>query len=202
MDEKQYTQTSLQMRETFNRLAAGWDAHSNKSPEKLQAIVTLAGLQSGAKVADIACGTGIMLPALLACEPAEVLGIDLSEQMIAIARNKCSDSRVRFMVADLFDLTEQGFDAAYIYNAYPHFPDKAKLVRHINGMLKPGGRLVIAHGSGKERVNGVHNGKTVSPISWTLRSASEEAAGLRDYFMVDILVDTAQMYILSGVKIG
>lgn len=201
MDNNQYNRISSQVKDFFNECAADWDTRGKACPEKQQAIVTLAGLQPGAKVADIACGTGVMLPALLACNPSDILGIDLSEQMIAAARQKFNGTCAHFVVADLFDVTEQEFDLALIYNAYPHFPDKARLVRHVYGMLKPGGRLMIAHGASREQVNGVHGGKTVSTISWPLLAAEEEAKELRDYFTVDIIADTSQIYIISGIKL-
>ncbi len=200
MDELQYRQISVQMKDYFNASAPTWDTRCAPSAEKLSAITTLAGIQPGAKIADIACGTGVMLPALLKCRPSDILCVDLSEQMIAQAHGKFTDPSLRFIAADLFDVDEKGFDVAIIYNAYPHFPDKPRLISHLNGMLKQGGRVVVAHGAGKDIVNQVHAGKAVSSLSWPLKSAAEEALSFKDYFHMDVLVDTPQLYVLSGIK--
>ncbi len=201
MDELQYRQISVQMKDYFDAGAPTWDARCLPPAEKLGAITALADIQPGAKIADIACGTGVMLSALLKCRPSGILCIDLSEQMIAQAREKFTDPSLRFIAADLFDVDEKGFDVAVIYNAYPHFPDKPRLISHIYGMLRQGGRVVVAHGAGKDIINQAHAGKAVmSNLSWPLKSATDEALAFKDYFQIDILVDTPQFYVLSGIK--
>jgi hypothetical protein len=40
----------------------------------------------------------------------------------------------------------------------------------------------------------------VSQISWPLRSAKEEAAEFSDFFNIDMIVDTSEIYFFSGTK--
>ncbi len=189
-----------EIKQFFNERAEKWDNICAYSQEKIAAIVTLAGITSGSHVADIACGTGVMIPEMLSRNPARILGIDLSEKMIAKAHSKFADSRLQLLAADLFDVQETGFDTVMIFSAYPHFPDKAKFARQISGMLKVGGRVMVAHCEGRNSINHCHSGSTVSQISWPLRSAQEEAAEFSGLFNMDMLADTPDIYFFSGVK--
>lgn len=196
----EYIDTRNEIKQFFNGCAENWDNNCKFSKEKIAAIVTLAGIKSESQVVDIACGTGVMFPELLSHNPASVLGIDLSDEMIAKAQSKFTDSRLRLVASDLFDVMETGFDTAMIFSAYPHFPDKPKLAEHLSKMLKVDGRFIIAHCEGRNSINHCHSGKTVSQISWPLRPAKEEAAEFSHYFNIDILVDTSEIYLVSGTK--
>lgn len=189
-----------EMKQFFNNCADTWDEHSVCDPNKIAAIVTLAGIGQGAVVADIACGTGVLFPELLSRDPASILGIDLSDGMIAKARGKFNDPRLRLLACDVFDVRETGFDAVVIFSAYPHFKDKRALAKQAYGMLKDGGRLMVAHCEGREAINGCHRGQAVSRISWPLRPVEEEAAEFAGYFTMDILADAPEIYLFSGVK--
>ena len=52
---------------------------------------------------------------------------------------------------DLFQMQGQTFDRIMIYNAYPHFMEKEKLVKKVEELLNPGGRFVVAHGACREK---------------------------------------------------
>lgn len=185
----------------FDGLAEDWDKTCVHDQSKLSAIVTISGIKPGDKVLDIACGTGIMFDELLKREPSEILGIDISEKMIEKAALKCNDSRITLICSDFFELPCEDieYDVALIYSAYPHFEDKERFARHIFNMLKDGGRFVIAHSQGKDEINGCHASSAFG-VSTILKPASEEARDLSRYFDIDTIVDTPDLYIISGTK--
>ncbi len=189
-----------EIRTFFDRCADMWDGRCRHDPEKIAAIVTLAGVRPGGRVADIACGTGVLFPEILSRDPELLLGVDLSGKMIEKARSKFTDPRLRLAAADFFDVDEGGFDAVLLYSAYPHFPDKARLAAHMASMLKPGGRFLVAHGESREAINGCHSGGQVSPLSWKLHGAREEAENFSALFTIDMLADTKDIYFFSGIK--
>ena len=191
---------SDEIRAFFNRCAETWDSCCRRDPEKIAAIITLAGVKPGCRVADIACGTGVLFPEILSRRPELLLGVDLSEKMIEKARSKFSDPCLRLAAADFFDVNEGGFDVILLYSAYPHFPDKARLAVHTASMLKTGGRLMVAHGEGREAINICHSGAQVNPLSWELHGAREEAEKFTNLFAIDILADTKDIYFFSGTK--
>lgn len=184
----------------FDGCAENWDNNCTFNQKKIATIVTLAGIQPGSRVVDIACGTGVMFSEILSCNPTMILGVDLSDKMISKARGKFTDPRLRLLSANLFDVHETDFDTAMIFSAYPHFSEKAKLSEHVSKMLKVGGRVMIAHCEGRDSINQCHNGKMVSQISWPLRPVKEEAAEFSKYFNIDILADTPEIYLFSGTK--
>lgn len=143
-----------------------------------------------------------MEPELLPLGVAEIVGIDLAENMIACAREKFADeARVRFVAGDLLEFEDAPFHAALMYNAYPHFPDKAVVLAKVASLLLPGGRFTVAHGMGRGTINAHHN-DTASKVSVGLGPAVEEAAAWEPWFRVDTLVDRPDIYVISGVLKG
>lgn len=192
-------QTIEETRAYFDERAEIWDSICRHDPEKIAAIVTLGGLLPGARVLDIACGTGVLFGELLQREPKEILGVDLSGRMLQMAAKKYDDPRLRLRAGDVLTLQESGFDCAFLYSAYPHFPDKRALTGHVAGLLKTGGRLIIAHSESRQTINARHAG-SAQAVSECLGPASIEAQALFDFFAVDILIDTPQMYVIAGEK--
>lgn len=188
------------IKQFFDHMADTWDEENCIDANKIGAIVTLAGIREGSRVVDIACGTGVLFPELLSRNPSQLLGVDLSDKMIERAREKYTDPCLRLLAANLFAVKETGFDAAMIFNAYPHFGDKKGLAEQTAKLLVPGGRLTVAHGAGRKIINGCHTGEAVSRISWPLRSASEEAAEFSEFFEIDMTVDSPDIYLFSGIK--
>lgn len=188
-----------EIRSFFDRLAGTWDECCRHDPRRIAAIVTLAGVAEGSRVADVACGTGVLFPEILSRNPALLFGVDLSGEMIKKARAKISDPRLRLAAADVFDVRETGFDTVLLYCAYPHFPDRARLAEKLAGMLKPGGRVMVAHGEGREEVNRCHAG--AGRVSRRLGPVREEAAAFEGVFRIDMTADTEEIYFFSGVKL-
>ena len=122
--------TSKEIQKFFDCCADSWDC-SARDRDKISVFVSLAGVRPGFRVADIACGTGILFPEILSKEPAFLLGVDISGRMIEKARSKFSDPRIHLIHADFFDVRETGFDVLFLYCAYPHFPDKMRLSGHM-----------------------------------------------------------------------
>lgn len=183
----------------FDERAEHWDETCTHDPQKLDAIVALSDVR-GKRVADIACGTGVLFPALFSHGAREVLGIDLSDRMIERAGQKYSGPSLHLFAGDLFSVEERGFEVATLYCAYPHFPDKEALFGKVYEMLVPGGRLMIAHSESKETINARHSGGKVEELSERLLPAKEEAGKLAPYFTVDILADTGEFYLISGLR--
>lgn len=187
----------------FNERAERWDEGSEPFGEKHVAIAAIAGVSEGARVLDVGCGTGIMVRAYLACGAREVVGVDCSSEMIACAARKFAGvERVHFVCADVAELRlegEEAFDVAVIYNAYPHLRDKAAAAKAVAGILRPGGRFLVAHGAGRDVIN-AHHGRGGVPreVADGLRSAEEEAQAWRGLFDIDAMMDASHCYFFGG----
>lgn len=189
------------VKEYFNARADQWDQMCHHDPGKLSALVALAGVHPGQQILDIACGTGALFDTLLSKQPQRLVGVDVSDRMIAIARKKYPLPYVELFAMDIFDFPETGFDTAFIYSAYPHFADKAALARAVWKALRPGGRFMVAHSESRATIDQRHHSPQVQRVSTHLQPALQEAEAWRDLFQVDILADTPDLYIISGVKI-
>lgn len=188
------------IREFFDSLAPEWDNICTHDNYKLSKISDACSINPNDRVLDIACGTGIMFKYILEKKPSELVGIDISPNMIKIAQKKHKDNRIRLICDDLFNVNLEGFDRAIIYSAYPHFSDKAGLAAYLSKALKAGGRFIIAHSQSKEEINALHKG-VAKEVSVLLKSAKEEQCHFVNNFNIDILKDTKNLYIISGTKL-
>lgn len=98
---------------------------------------------------DLACGTGDFTVELLKRFPRiKVTGIDLTPEMIDIAKTKTSgiDASVRFAVGDAQNLdfiADETFDLIVCAFGFRNFPVKAKALAECRRILKPSGELVV-----------------------------------------------------------
>ncbi|MHB1559636.1 MAG: methyltransferase domain-containing protein [Isosphaeraceae bacterium] len=105
-------------------------------------------LRPGVRVLDVGSGIGGAGFHLARAYGAKVTGIDLAQEMDAVARDRVkqlglSDS-VSFILGDVLktDFPEK-FDVIWSRDAFMHIPDKAKLFARLFSLMAPGGRLVI-----------------------------------------------------------
>ena len=110
------------------------------------------------RILDVATGTGDF--ALLSCrqlQPDELTGIDISEGMMAIARQKAASAgladQIRFQREDCTSLSfaDATFDAVTVAFGIRNFEQLDKALAEMCRVLKPGGHLVILELSVPER---------------------------------------------------
>ncbi len=130
--------------------AEGWSARAGSYDRLMgrvtdrvaEALLDAAGVRRGDRVLDVATGTGAVAAAAVA-RGALVTGVDISEEMLAVARERVPEAR--FLAGDAEALAVgEGFDvlvAAFLINHLPH-PERA--VESWTGALTPGGRLVLS----------------------------------------------------------
>lgn len=104
----------------------------------------VAGWKPAYHVLDVACGTGDLTLDLLRCGH-HVTGVDLSEQMLAIAKNKTAGWQPAYQVADAEALpfADASFDAVTCAFGIRNFVHLEKGLGEMLRVLKFGGRLVI-----------------------------------------------------------
>lgn len=181
----------------FDRCAPWWDDDMIRNDDILSTIVTLGGIREGIDVLDVACGTGVLFPDYLNRMVASVTGIDISPEMAKIAASKFPEVNVICGDVETTDFGKQ-FDAVMVYNAFPHFPDPAKLIEILAGVTKPGGRLTVAHGMSRAALTDHH--KRASAVSIDLLHEQELAKLFSRWFDVDVVISTDRMYQVSGVR--
>jgi ubiquinone/menaquinone biosynthesis C-methylase UbiE len=111
-------------------------------------LADLAEIDTAARVLDLACGAGATALACLERMPArsELVGVDGSEEMVAVARDRVRDPRARFRVAAasaLERVTAGPFDRAVCNAAFWQFPDPGSVLAALARILAPGGCFVF-----------------------------------------------------------
>jgi SAM-dependent methyltransferase len=98
------------------------------------------------KVVDLGCGFGWFCRWAHEQGAAEVLGIDVSEKMLARARAAGTDPVISYLQADLeaVELREGWFDLAYSSLALHYVEDLAGLLTKVHRALVPGGHFVFS----------------------------------------------------------
>ena len=186
-------------REFFNSLAFKWDQISKHDHKKIQKIIELSEIKKNAKILDVGTGTGILISFLLEKMPSKVTAIDISENMIEEAKKKYSDPRIEFVAKDVMEYDKTGYDYIFIYSAYPHFKDKAGLLKHLCTLLNNGGKIIIAHSQSRDEINHVHaNCDAVK--NDVLPPACETINLMKGLFTVDKSIDNEEMYYISAHK--
>lgn len=136
--------------EYFSRVADDWDKlralhYSEADIEK--AVLTAAGAGPFDLVIDFGTGTGRMLT-LFAAKARRVEGIDLSHQMLTVARSKLQDAgagnaSVRHGDATATPYPDNCASLVIIHQVLHFLDDPARALNEAARVLKPGGKLVV-----------------------------------------------------------
>lgn len=106
----------------------------------------------GARVLDVGCGTGVLLPALaeLVGSGGKVVGLDYSPELLVKARERVREAGceavVELVEGNAVDLPFEGgaFDAAHVERVLIHVPDADAAIREMRRVVRPGGWVVAA----------------------------------------------------------
>ncbi len=186
--------------EFFDMHAPTWDDELIRSDEKINIILENAGVRAGAKVLDVACGTGVLIPDYLKKGVGSVTGIDISPKMIEIAQSKFRGDNVRFVCGDVESAdVGRDYDCVVVYNAFPHFPEPERLIGRLSSLLSEGGILTVAHGMSREAIDKHHDGHA-SLVSMGLMEAEALKAIFEKYLTVTAVISDDRMYQVAGRK--
>jgi ubiquinone/menaquinone biosynthesis C-methylase UbiE len=132
----------------WDRISGRYDDSVNESELANSNVIMTTRKYLGAndRVLDFACGTGnFSIP--IAKDVGEILAIDISAKMLAIAEDKIvarGIQNVRFARASLSDATLQpaSFDSILAFNILHLLDDPQAAVKRIGEILKPGGIFI------------------------------------------------------------
>jgi SAM-dependent methyltransferase len=110
-----------------------------------RALLDRVGVSAGARCLDVGCGGGdVSLE--LAARGGRVVGVDVDEEKLAIAREEAAAAgrEVDYRRADITaEDVGSGFDLCYARFLLTHLTDPAGACRRLHGALRPGGAVVV-----------------------------------------------------------
>ena len=146
---------------------------------------------SGLRVLDLGCGYGWFCRWAREAGAAEVLGIDVSEKMLARARADTDDAVIIYLRADMegLALPLQGFDLVYSSLAFHYIADLDRLMAQIHGTLVPGGRLVfsVEHPIYTAPTEGRWSVDAAGNKSWPIERYLDEGPRSRDWLTKGVI---------------
>ena len=104
------------------------------------------GIAPGERVLDVACGTGAAtLEAARRTAPGgRVTGVDLTPEMLEVARRRLPDVELVEAGAESLPLPDSSFDVVLCQFGLMFFEDRARALREMLRVLRPGGRIGVS----------------------------------------------------------
>jgi demethylmenaquinone methyltransferase / 2-methoxy-6-polyprenyl-1,4-benzoquinol methylase len=141
-----------QVQAMFDRIAGVYDTFNSVMTAGLHhrwraRAVELAGVGPGARVLDVATGTGdLALELVRRVSPGgAVVGVDFSAGMLALAQDKDPSGTVEWLEGNALELefADNAFDAATVGFGARNFSDLDRGLAEMARVVKPGGRVVV-----------------------------------------------------------
>lgn len=122
--------------------SAGGLARTPEWPDLRDLLPSLKGV----RFLDVGCGYGRVCRYAAGEGAAEVVGVDLSEKMLAKARAENADGGVRYVRSAIEDLSfpDAAFDVVFSALAFHYVADIAPVFARLHRLLAPGGTLVFS----------------------------------------------------------
>jgi len=149
VSERAASSRKTHARELFAGLPAAYDRAGaalsfGQDPRWRRAMVTALEAPDGARVLDVAAGTGLVTAALRARYDCEVVALDQSPQMLARATARfAGDPRVRTVLgeAERLPFDDGEFDALTFTYLLRYVDDVPATLRELFRVVRPGGRV-------------------------------------------------------------
>lgn len=97
------------------------------------------------RLLDVGCGTGFLIDLLKSQKDAEYYGLDLSPEMIRVARSKLDDSvHLTEGSANRLPYPDGTFDVVCCVQSFHHYPYPEQAMEEVYRVLKPDGLYILS----------------------------------------------------------
>jgi len=110
-------------------------------------ILKLSKVKKHSKILDVGCGTGNLLSLLSRDKTLTLYGIDLSKEMLRIAKNKLLKNAHLSLGSVNYLLKNYGqdyFDYIFFDDVFHHLPNQEEVVKDVLVLLKDNGKFIIS----------------------------------------------------------
>ncbi|XP_024372759.1 phosphoethanolamine N-methyltransferase isoform X2 [Physcomitrium patens] len=189
LDTQQYTSTGILRYERI----FGEGFVSTGGIETTKAFVSMLDLKPGQRVLDVGCGIGGGDFYMAEEYDAEVVGIDLSLNMISFALERSIGRKcaVEFEVGDCTKINypHASFDVIYSRDTILHIQDKPALFQRFYKWLKPGGRVLISDYCRAPQTPSAEFAAYIQQRGYDLHSVQKYGEMLEDAGFVEVVAE-------------
>lgn len=186
------------IKDFFDKCASWWDEDMVRNEDIISTILNNADIKEDVSVLDVASGTGVLFDDYLNRKVNKLVGIDLSGEMVKIAKQKYPEIEVICADVETYEFNTT-FDRIVVYNAFPHFPDPKHLIEKLHLLLNENGILSIAHGMSRKALLKHHEGRA-SSVSIELLEIEDLIKLMEPYFDIIVSISNDKMYQIVGKK--
>lgn len=189
------------IKQFFDNIAPKWDALEIIKDDHILELFNQIGIKKGDNILDVGCGTGRVTYILHSLSETPVIGIDISSNMIDIAKEKYKDESYATFICDDFmsyDFKTK-FDVIVIYNAFPHFLDVNKLSLSMKKNLNDGGKFAIVHSLGRTTLQDVHSTVNTT-LTRYLEDPLAESKKFEEDFNIILAKEDDNSFLIVGQK--
>jgi SAM-dependent methyltransferase len=132
------------------------------------------------RILDLGCGIGLPHDKYFVDRKIDLIGIDISERHIALAKKNVKDAK--YIVGDFFSRDVTGkFDAIISFFAIFHIPrtEHKKLLERMNSLLKKDGCILITLGAEAMKCD-INPDFVGAPMAWSSYSVEDNKRLVRD----------------------
>ena len=199
----------LRKTELFDHIAREHDgfAFTPDDSPRLELLRARLGSVAGKRILEPGCGTGHLTTYLAEWvgPDGQVVAFDSSAGMIERTRLRTAtlpQVHVHWAAIEKIDLPASAFDLVVCFRVWPHFDDGARVLRATARWLRPGGRLLIVHWEGREKLAAVHGSHhSVAADIFPPRPVLESAL-LRTGFALRTWIDTPQEIFIEATAVS
>ncbi|OEC88354.1 MULTISPECIES: class I SAM-dependent methyltransferase [Methanobacterium] len=134
-------------KKSFNQQAENYDAgyYGKHANALYNTVLQKLNQFSFNKLLDVGCGTGNLLSLISSKYEVQIVGIDLSPEMLNIARNKLDETAdLRLCDSESLPFNDNSFDMVICTDSFHHYPNPANVLAEVKRVLKAGGNFIIA----------------------------------------------------------
>jgi SAM-dependent methyltransferase len=128
--------------EIWGARARDWAENETQQRPTYEEAIRRVGIGAGQRVLDVGCGSGAFLR-VAADSGAAVAGLDASEALLAIARERVPDADLRVGEMEALPFDDDSFDVVTGFNSFFFADDMVAALREARRVAKPGMPVVI-----------------------------------------------------------
>lgn len=134
---------SVDPRKYYDKFSASYNVRRHRGYHALIDVIESDAVPRGSslRILEAGCGTGLVMERVRSRGSTNIVGVDLSAGMLAIAREQ--GSRVAQASVTALPFPDASFDVAYSFKVLAHVPDIEAALAEMARVVRPGGSVVV-----------------------------------------------------------